>query len=301
MRIRYLGGAVAGGLVVISAFIACGGDDDSATSAAKDAGTDAMILIVPVAETGTMVVDSGTTKKLLYSEDFESYGGAVTNGAKVGPWAASLSGTTMTVDGTQAFSGTKALHVTTTIPDGGPSHGTLQQAPDGGTIIPGNDLHGRAMVYYSDATGFGLPLGVHSWFFNASGLSAENTAKNVGTNLGGGGAALQLNHGYIDGGEQSVHGGTITARSWHCIQWELDGSGMPTHVESKVWLDGTQVIDDEGPAERVAVRPSVANIRLRVQPLPGPRPGRLRRRLARRLRARQRADRLPDEVGTMRA
>jgi len=245
MRIRYVAGALTGSLVVLSGFIACGGDDD-ATPTTHDAGSSVAVPPTSTADTGTGITDSGSTKKLLYSEDFESYGGAVTNGTKLGPWSASLSGATMTVDGTQSFSGTKALHVTTTLPDGGPSHGTLHQAPDGG-IIPGNDVHGRVMVYYSNATGFGLPLAVHSWLFSTSGPSWEDGGKSVNTNMGGGGTKLQLNHHFIDGTEKSMQGGTITAGTWHCIQWELDGSGSPVHDENRVWLDGALVIDAVAP------------------------------------------------------
>jgi hypothetical protein len=100
-------------------------------------------------------------------------------------------------------------------------------------------MFGRAMVYYSNTGGNGLPLNVHSWIFSASGTSTTLAAA-VSMNMGGGGARLQLNY---SPGDVSVPGGTVTAGQWHCVQWEYDGSGTPPKNEAKVWIDGAQAID----------------------------------------------------------
>ena len=177
-----------------------------------------------------------------YSDDFEAYGGAITNGAMLGPWKASVGGTgvVMIVDGVRPHSGSKSLHIT--VPAGASAHGTLTQTAAAG-LIPGNDMFGRAMVFYNNTGGNNLPVGVHSWLFNSSGMSTA-AGGNVSMNMGGGGAKLQLNyHPPAPQVEQSVQGGMITAGQWHCIQWQYDGSGTPPHDLAKVWIDGTLAVD----------------------------------------------------------
>jgi hypothetical protein len=178
----------------------------------------------------------------VYCDDFESYGGMVANGAPLGPWTASVGGTgvVMQVDSVNPHHGSKSLHIT--VPAGMNSHGTLNQKATGG-LIPGNNMYGRAMVYYSNTGGNGLPIGVHSWVFNSSGTS---TADNGGVtmNMGGGGMKLQLNyHPPAPATEQSVQGGMITAGQWHCVQWQYDGSGSSPANAAKVWIDGTLAVD----------------------------------------------------------
>jgi hypothetical protein len=131
------------------------------------------------------------------------------------------------------FSGLQALHVTV-LPDAGAASGHLTQS-DAAGLVPGNNLFGRAEVYYSVDGGYGLPIGVHSWIFNASGALDGGMAT---MNLGGGGAKLQLNYHPPQGAEQSVQGGTMTAGVWHCVQWEYDGSGSPPANTGTVWIDG---------------------------------------------------------------
>jgi hypothetical protein len=182
-------------------------------------------------------------------EDFESYaGGAIANSTALGPWKANVSGVGVVfqVDGVKAYAGTKSLHIT--VPnnvgqDGGTStRATLNQAAAGG-LVPGNNLFGRAMVFYSDMGGNGLPLGVHSWLFNSAGKSTIADG-GVSINMGGGGAKMQLNYQPVPPlTEQSVQGGTMTAGAWHCVQWEYDGSGSPPNDEGKVWVDGVLAVD----------------------------------------------------------
>jgi hypothetical protein len=166
--------------------------------------------------------------------------GAVANAATLGPWKATVTNATMTVDGVKPYGGKKALHITAAV--GAAARGTLNQTQAAG-LVPGNDLFGRAMLFYSSAGGNGLPLAVHSWIFNASGTStAANGA--VTMNLGGGGAKLQLNyHPPAPLTEQSVDNGTMTAGVWHCVQWQYDGSGTPAKDDAKVWVDGVLAVE----------------------------------------------------------
>ncbi len=180
-----------------------------------------------------------------YCEDFESYGGAVTNAQSLGPWTATVSasatdmGTSMVtanVDSVNPSHGSKSLHITVTKGPG--ARATLNQKATGG-VIPGNNMYGRAMVYYSNMNGNDLPLGVHSWVFNSSGPAARDGG--VGTaamNMGGGGNKLQLNYHPPTGGESSVQGGMITAGAWHCLQWQYDGADNTANV----WIDGTPAV-----------------------------------------------------------
>ncbi len=178
-----------------------------------------------------------------YCDDFESYGGAVANGAPLGPWLASVAGVTMQVDAVNAYQSGKSLHIT--VPTGATAHGTLNQKAGSG-LVAGNDLFGRAMVFYSSAGGNGLPLNVHSWIFSSGGVSTEGDggSGNVSMNMGGGGAKLQLNyHPPAPLTEQSVQGGLISAGAWHCLQWEYNGAGTPPADDAKVWIDGKLAVD----------------------------------------------------------
>ncbi len=177
---------------------------------------------------------------LAFCDGFEAYTGPV--GAKLGPWTASMggTGTTMTVDTTKSFRGTKSLHIA--VPAGPAAHATLNRKAAGG-LVTGNNLFGRAMVFYSNTGGNGLPIGVHSWLFNSDGTSAAAGGA-VHMNMGGGGAKMQLNyHAPAPKPEESVQGGTMTAGAWHCVQWQYDGSGTPVKDAAKVWVDGALAVD----------------------------------------------------------
>lgn len=177
---------------------------------------------------------------LAYCDDFESYMGDVKNAAMLGPWKASVAGATMVVDTMKPHGGLKSLHIT--VPMGAAAHGTLNQTVPAG-LVAGNNLFGRAMIFYSNTGGNGLPLGVHSWLFNSAGNSTAANGK-VTMNLGGGGAKLQINyHPPAPATEQSVQGGTMTAGVWHCVQWQYDGSGTPPKDDAKVWVDGALAVE----------------------------------------------------------
>ncbi len=181
-----------------------------------------------------------------YCDGFESYeAGTIANGATLGPWAATVSRVAMTVDSVNPYSGKQSLHIkVAAIPDAS-AEGVLAQHASGG-LVTGNDLYGRAMLYYSTTDAGGLPLGVHSWIFNASGTSTKDDG-GVGMNLGGGGAKVQLNyHPPPPAVEESVVGGTMTTGVWHCVQWQYDGAGSPPANLANVWLDGTLAVGVDG-------------------------------------------------------
>ena len=215
-----------------------GGSDGSVTNdATPDVASDA-----PPSDSGNN--DAGVCGPYKYCDDFESYAaGAITNTAKLGPWVATVNGLgiAMTVDAVNPYKSSQSLHVT--VPSnagmdaGGQARGTLNQKAAGG-LVPGNDLYGRAMVFYSNTGANNLAIGVHSWIFNASGISTAADG-GVTLNLGGGGAKLQLNyHPPLPGLESSADNGNITAGAWHCVQWQYNGSGTPPADVAKVWVDG---------------------------------------------------------------
>jgi hypothetical protein len=215
--------------------------------------------------------DAGTDSSALdaacpytYCEDFDEYdAGAIANGDVLGPWTATFQGaqTTMTVDPTGGFGGTKALRVTIHyLEDGGTVRATLNQHTDGGALV-GSNLFGRAEIFYDTTNDAGLPLNVHSWIFNAAGKTPDGGATSM--NMGGGGAKAQLNYQYPpgpkapDGGvyltpeggleyptEQSEQGGAITTGTWHCLQWQYDGT--PSNI-GNVWIDGVPAITVNNP------------------------------------------------------
>ena len=220
-----------------------GSDVDAGADAGSDAGSD---------------VDAGSDAgsgacPYAFCEDFDSLdAGVITNGMLVGPWKASVSGpmTVMQIDSENAHSGNHALHVTMVgeqATDAGlPSRATLNRHTSGGApLVAGNDMFGRAEIFFSDAGTSGLAYGTHSWMFSSLGTKPDGGTSNI--NLGGGGQKLQFNyHAFADGGEQSVQGGLVTAGAWHCLQWELNGSGGASPADiAKVWIDGTLAVDVE--------------------------------------------------------
>jgi hypothetical protein len=216
----------------------------STTASASTSGSGGGATSSSSSGSGGSTSDGGTSAScngIRYCDDFESYTtGAVANNMALGPWKASVAGVMMTVDGVKPYGGKKSLHIVA--PTGAAAHGTLNQTVTAG-LVPGNDVFGRAMVFYSNTGGNGLPLNVHSWIFNAAGTSTAAMGM-VTMNMGGGGAKLQLNyHPPAPGTEQSVQGGMITAGTWHCIQWQYNGSGTPVADDAKVWVDGTLAVE----------------------------------------------------------
>ena len=229
-------------VLLLATALGCGSPSKSGGDAGpvSDAGPGDAGAVVPGSDGG--LPDGGCPYR--FCEEFEDYSGGVTNGMVLGPWTASVggAGTTVAVDALNPWGGTKALHVT--IPyggaDGGSARGTLNQKRDGGLVM-GNDLFGRAEIFYADTGSNGLPLAVHSWIFNASGKDPDGGS--VTMNLGGGGAKLQINyHPPAPLTEQSVQGGVMTTGTWHCLQWQYDGSGTPTDDVAMLWIDGSPAV-----------------------------------------------------------
>jgi hypothetical protein len=247
-------------LVGLAAFtVACGttpsansdsgsGEDAGATDSGTevDAGNDGGANVDGGNDAGTQdagSADSGSDGgcPYLYCEDFEGYdAGAVANGELLGPWKATVNGLgiQVRVDTVNPRSGRQSFHVTAQ-PDAGTARGTLNQTHNGG-LVPGNDMYGRMELFYSDAGTYGLPLAVHSWVFNSSGLQSDGGSSNM--NMGGGGTKLQLNYHPPVGNEQSVQGGVMTPGVWHCVQWQYNGSGTPPSDTANVWIDGTLAV-----------------------------------------------------------
>jgi hypothetical protein len=205
----------------------------TADAASTPPGSDAAI--VADAPTG-----SNDCTGLAYCDDFEGYGSAtLANATTLGPWAVTVAGLTMTIDSVKPYKTGSSLHLTmpanTAVV---PTHGLLTQTVAAG-VVAGNDLYGRAMIFYSNTGGNDLPIGVHSWFFQTGGTSTS-LAMPTTLNMGGGGAKMQLNY---HPGDISVDDGTMTAGVWHCVQWQFDGSGTAPADVAKVWVDGVVAID----------------------------------------------------------
>jgi hypothetical protein len=180
---------------------------------------------------------------LAYCESFESYPtGALTNKQKLGPWTVAINGTVTlgAVDGVMPYSGAQSLHVT--IPAGSNAGVTLLQASGSG-LVAGNDLYGRAMVYFSNAGSDAAPIDCHSWLFQALGSSAADGG-DVSMNWGDINTKMELNYHPNGSAEETMLGSDqMSAGAWHCVQWEFDGAGTPVADVAKVWVDGV-VVDD---------------------------------------------------------
>lgn len=242
-------------------FLGCAGSSNPDGGSPQDAGGGTPPVDAGPGDAGNLSVACPYT----YCDNFDEYdAGPITNGELLGPWVATFQGTrtTMNVDPSGGYGGTQALRVTITYVDndGGTVRATLnQKVTDGGSLV-GPDLFGRAEIFYADVADGGLPLGVHSWVFNASGKIPDGGATSM--NMGGGGNKLQLNYQYppvpkyADGGslrysdggayptESSQQGGAMTTGTWHCLQWEYNGS--PNNM-GNVWIDGTPAITVNNP------------------------------------------------------
>ncbi len=240
-------------------FIACssssglGLGDDDITQPGSDASSDTTTIGQDSAPSDAAIVDAGvdtgipSCSGLTYCDDFESYldadvDGGIKNNQMLGAWKVSIGGAAvMKVDTVKPFSGSRSLHITTPGPDATESNGTLHQAAATGGLVTGNDMFGRAMVYYSNSGANGLPMG-HSWVFQSAGKSSVEDAS-VNMNAANGGTDYFLNYHSATNPEQSVSGGTPVAGQWLCMQWEYNGSGASPADEGKIWINGTMVVD----------------------------------------------------------
>jgi len=200
----------------------------------------------PIVDAGGDARPEPSCAGLAYCEDFESYPGssvAISTNTTIGPWKATVNGAAvMTIDGVRPYGGAKALHITVPKNDTGAS-GLLNLTKAAG-LITGNNLFGRAMVYYTKSATDDKPIGVHSWIFQGIGTSTAS-GKIMSLNLANNGTSYFLNyHGdSTSSAESSKNGGTPVAAKWVCMQWEYDSSGASPADEAKVWADGTLIID----------------------------------------------------------
>jgi hypothetical protein len=251
--------------------VACGsGDDDSSPPGDAGARLDATtvdsggtVLEAGPADAAPDAADAAPADVLscaanhyLYCDDFEAYpdSGSIASGTMLGPWMTGIGGKTdagqtaeMGVDTVKPFSGTYALHVTA--PAGESTYGQLKRLQlDGGDIGP--DMYGRAMVYFSnaplpggsapltDSGTYGIPSGVHSWIFASGGHSDELDAS-VSANIIVGSPTLALNYSPGDDGPSAPKdAGPVVPGTWHCLQWQFDGSGSPPNDVANIWFDG---------------------------------------------------------------
>ena len=169
------------------------------------------------------------------------------NGGALGAWKISISGKAqMKVDAVKPYSGQRSLHIT--VPANDPSaSATLHQsagAKEDAGLVAGNNVFGRAMVYYANDGTNGLPQG-HSWVFQSSGFSTKEDG-GVNMNVANGGNQYFLNYHSATSPEQSVTGGKPVAGQWLCMQWEYNGSGNPPADEGKIWINNVLVVDAKG-------------------------------------------------------
>ena len=221
--------------IVITALCACGSSGGAALPDAHDAAdaagsTDAPPDSAPAACAATIC------------EDFEGLpAGPLANGA-LGAWTVKVTGTVTVaaIDSVKPYAGTRSLHVT--VPAGAAAGATLGQTIAGG-LVAGNNLYGRAMVYFSSASGDAAPINVHSWLFQGLGTSTVDGGP-VSLNWGDGATQMQLNYHPFGAVEASVKDAPQMAPdAWHCVQWQFDGSGTPPADVATVWVDGAVVVN----------------------------------------------------------
>lgn len=180
-------------------------------------------------------------------DSFDTYTGSLVNGGSYGPKNLIASIVTTNpiwaeVDSKFYYSAPSSLHVNCTA--AGPTQATLSATPSAAWA----DVYGRAMFYYSNASGNAIPTTVHSWIFNAAGTNTYfNTHDVPGTGAPNGAVSMnlivkeQLCLNYHWGGSEMgvcSTGKPVHANQWFCIQWHYDGPNS----NAEVWVDGTQVI-----------------------------------------------------------
>ncbi len=216
--------------------------DTGVTSPIDSGGGDSS----PIVDAGGDARPEPSCVGLAYCEDFESYAASSTpiaTNTTIGPWKATVNGAAvMTIDAVRPYGGAKALHITVPKNDTGAS-GLLNITKAAG-LITGNNLFGRAMVYYTKSATDDKPNGVHSWIFQGIGTSTAS-GKIMSLNLANNGTSYFLNyHGdSTSSAESSKNGGTPVAAKWVCMQWEYNSSGATPVDEAKVWADGALIID----------------------------------------------------------
>ncbi|HEX5160529.1 MAG TPA: hypothetical protein VFV88_02340 [Steroidobacteraceae bacterium] len=174
----------------------------------------------------------------VFVDDFEGHAAGAPPGA---PWKEETyrSGAVITVDGAQAWSGTRAMHVFT--PRGAP-YRRGYMAIHLGKPFPQlqHGMFGRAMVWLDAAPG---TTPVHWTLLQGEGRSADDRYNSI-YRLGleeHGGTRFMANFETTppvrtDCREPSVL--TLPVRQWACVEWHFDVASN----ELEFWLDGRQVV-----------------------------------------------------------
>jgi len=156
------------------------------------------------------------------------------------PWQNQTgSGATVRVDGVQAFSGTRAVHVLA--PAGAYRRGYFS-LQNGSPIFPAasREMFGRAMMWL-EATPSAT---VHWTILQAEGRAANGT-HDAYYRYGGqqqGGAGLMANYETNMGVSTDCYSHSATrmpTRAWACVEWRF---AVATN-EQQIWLDGKEVTD----------------------------------------------------------
>src|SRR4051794_1753311 len=166
-------------------------------------------------------------------EGFERYGAGEPPAA---PWTVQASpGETVAVDGSRAFAGSRSVRVR----HSGTAHDFVYlQLARPVLPLPGNDLHGRLMVFVNQ-----VPPSLHWDNVRATGPLPGGGEGQY--NVGGQKANFLSNYEPHDCWRDSQR--PFPTGRWVCLQWQFDGgpasAGGGTRNELRVWLDG-QPIDD---------------------------------------------------------
>jgi hypothetical protein len=174
----------------------------------------------------------------LFCDDFEDDATGQFPGA---PWQNQTgSGATVTVDGVQAFSGSRAVHVLA--PAGAYRRGYFSLVQGRSDIFPAasREMFGRAMMYL-DATPNAT---VHWTILQGEGRAADGT-HDAYYRYGGqqqNGAGLMANYETNMGVSTDCYSHSATrmpTRAWTCVEWHFK---VATN-EEQLWLNGNEVTD----------------------------------------------------------
>ncbi len=175
-----------------------------------------------------------TCKEARLCDNFESYPVGMPPGA---PWILSplSGGATLVVDGTKAFSGTKAILVKT--PGGVAGARMRVGAPV--LPLPDNDMYGRMMVWLTDS-----PVGAVHW----NNIIASGALPGGTSSIYAYGAMYRNFMANYQPNDCAATSKTpFPTGHWSCLQWQFDGSKDPAtgmlRNTSRLWMDGVSVGD----------------------------------------------------------
>jgi hypothetical protein len=234
------GGAASGTAPAVGSMAMAGASSAAGTGGADGAAGSASLPMPPP-------LASPCPAAALLCDDFEDDALGQFPGA---PWQNQTgSGASVRVDGMQAFSGTRAVHVSS--PAGAYRRGYFS-LQNGSSIFPGaaREMFGREMLWL-DATPNAT---VHWTIIQAEGRAANGT-HDAYYRYGGqqqGGAGLMANYETNMGVSTDCYSHSATrmpTQAWTCVEWRFS---VATN-ELQMWLDGRELAD-----LHVVDRPSTA-------------------------------------------